>query len=136
MGKGLRYNIEHIGDTFVGGIMKASDAAKTSARGIVLTYDLNDLKKKRQGIVHKIGERLVQLRNDNPDLNIAEDEEMPNLLSESDRIKKEIEAAEKELEERLYPCKQESDQRENTGCQERRQALCQRFSLASFWGFL
>ena len=115
MDKGLRYNIEHIGDTFIDVIIKASDAARTSAKGIVLTYDLNDLKRKRREIVRGIGERLVQLRKDAPGLNIAADEEMTRLLSEFDRTEKEIEAAERELKERLYPRKSETDQIKNTG---------------------
>ncbi len=118
MGKGLRYNIEHVGDVFVDAILKASGAAKASARGIVLTYDLNDLKRKRRNLLCRIGERFTQLRKEGAGLDIASiasDGEMSRLLSEFDGIEGEIEAAERELEERLYPGCGETRRLESAG---------------------
>ena len=101
MGEGIRYNIQHIGDLFVDHLEMAFDYAKSSTRGISLTYDIHDIEKKKRKLLRKIGERVAKVRSASPELAVFDDEKMMELFSRLGGLEDSIEAHKKEREERL-----------------------------------
>ncbi len=92
MKEDLRYKIQHTGDVIVGTLCDVISIAKSSARGIVLTYNINELRRRKRDIARKMGERLVQVRKDDPEIHVSEDETMKKLFSALDKIQKSIDA--------------------------------------------
>jgi hypothetical protein len=90
----------------LGLLKKVPDAAKSSARGVILTYDIHELRKKKQDIVRQIGERIVEIRKESPEMNAADDEKMRTFLLEIDAIDSKLDDYINEREERLYPAKE------------------------------
>ncbi|MES0338340.1 MAG: hypothetical protein SFH39_18500 [Candidatus Magnetobacterium sp. LHC-1] len=103
MENNLRYMMSHMGDYMVGLIDKVSSAAKASAKGVVLTYDIRDLRGRKKDVLHKIGKRLTECRNIDGGAFVARDDELTRLLDEFDDIKNKAETFLKERTERLYP---------------------------------
>ncbi len=62
MREDVRYKMQHLGDIFVDTLSCVADSAKKHAKGIVLTYDIWDLKKKRREYLSLIGRRIVQVK--------------------------------------------------------------------------
>ncbi|HIJ19445.1 MAG TPA: hypothetical protein HPP58_00205 [Deltaproteobacteria bacterium] len=108
MEKDFRYKMRHIGDAFADQVEKLGHTAKGSVRGVVLTYNIDGLKKEKEKIVVRVGERMAAGRKDDPTFNISEDEIMTTLLSKLDQIEEKIEAFKRERKERLYPKKCET----------------------------
>ena len=105
MGKDFKHKMRHIGDAFADQVENLGHAAKGSVRGIVLTYNIDGLKKEKEKIVAGIGERMAAARKEDQTFNISEDETMTTLLSELDQIEERIETFKSERKERLYPKK-------------------------------
>jgi len=82
---------------------KVPDAAKSSARGVILTYDIHELKKKKDMITKQVGERIVELRKESPEANAADDETVRTFLLEIDAIDSKLDDYIAERKERLYP---------------------------------
>ncbi|MCJ7593558.1 MAG: hypothetical protein MUO52_02155, partial [Desulfobacterales bacterium] len=101
MGKGLRYNIQHAGDHFVGVLEKGFGTLRSSTTGISLTYDIHELAKKKRKVCRLIGERIAEIRKLSPGRDFLSDERLLNLLSRVDGIEEKIEACRTEREERL-----------------------------------
>ncbi len=103
MERDLRYKMRHIGDAFVDKVENLGLSIKGRARGIVLTYNIDELKEKKEKIVNRIGKRMVAIRKKDPGLNVLKDEMMITLFSKLDKIEGQMEACIKERRERLYP---------------------------------
>jgi len=60
MGKGVRYKIEHMGDSIADGLEQTLGWAKSSTRGVSLTYNIHELeKKKKEGHEQNRGKAVV-----------------------------------------------------------------------------
>ena len=103
MGKGLRYNIQHMGDHFVDVLGKGFGAVQCSTKGISLTYDIHDLTKRRNKVCRLIGERIAEIRSVTPENELFGDERLREIFSKLDNIDKKIEASKREREDRLNP---------------------------------
>ncbi|MBV6340759.1 hypothetical protein [Candidatus Magnetobacterium casense] len=103
MENNLRYMMSHMGDYMVGLIDKVSSTAKASAKGVVLTYDIRDLRGRKKDVLHKLGKRLTECRNIDGGAFVARDDELTGLLNEFDDIQNKTETFLKERTERLYP---------------------------------
>lgn len=103
MGKGLRYNIQHVGDHFVDTLEKGFGVVRSSTKGISLTYDVHDLAKKRKKACRLIGERIAEIRKVSPEGEVFSDERLMELFSKLDGIDEKIEMCKREREERLNP---------------------------------
>jgi len=110
MEKDFRYKMRHIGDAFVDKVEKVGLSIKGSVRGIVLTYNIDELKKEKEKIVNGIGKRMVAGRKKDPDFNVLQDKMMIKLFSKLDKVEGQMEACIKERRERLYPNKFASKQ--------------------------
>jgi hypothetical protein len=86
-------------------IKKVPDAAKSSARGVILTYDIHELGKKKEKLVKQLGDRIVELRREAPGTNTADDETVRTLLLEIDAVDSTLQDYINEREMRLYPAK-------------------------------
>lgn len=96
-----------IGEKTRGLITKTTDSSLTFTRGIILTYDIHELKSKKTKITRKIGERIVEARKDLSS-RYTEDPLLKDLLEELDKIDSQIAACITEREERLSaPAKSE-----------------------------
>jgi hypothetical protein len=104
MGKGLRYNIQHLGDHFVGALGKGFGAIQCSTKGISLTYDIHDLETRRRKVCRLIGERIAEIRPASPENDLFRDERLREIFSRLDNIDAKIEASRREREDRLNPC--------------------------------
>lgn len=88
MEKDCRYKLEHMGDSFVEMLAKVSCASKSSARGVVLTYDIRQLTKRKEALIREMGMRVAQIGKDNPSL--AQDEKIIELLGRLDETDKRL----------------------------------------------
>jgi hypothetical protein len=112
----FRYTMEHLGDIVagklesvagkLGGVAgklgKVFGSLKTSTRGVVLTYDIHDLEKKRRKILTSIGEQMGKVRAQSPEMAIFNDEGIMKLFVELTRVEDRIENCVQEREARLY----------------------------------
>ena len=57
-----RYQLQHLGDTFVDAVSSVATSARQHAKNVVLTYDLRALQKKKTQCLSLIGGRIVQVR--------------------------------------------------------------------------
>jgi hypothetical protein len=90
----LRYNLQHIGDIFVGAVQKTADSAMQCSRGTILAYDIQRLSCKRKSIYSDIGERVSQVLKEGGD--IAQDAGMSELTTRLGLLDKDIAAFETE----------------------------------------
>ncbi len=103
MGKGARYRIEHLGDTVADGLEQTVKWARSSTKGISLTYNIHDLEKKRKKAWAKIGERLSSLRERSPELEVFKDEQLLELFVNLDEMDEKLRTASTERDEKLNP---------------------------------
>lgn len=94
MGFDLRYNLQHIGDIFVGAVQKTADTAMQCSRSTILTYDIQRLSCKRKSLYRDIGERVSQVLNEGAD--VTQDARMSELTVRLGLIDKDIAAFESE----------------------------------------
>jgi len=100
-GEGLRYKFQHLGDIVADKLEAGCRATKSSTRGVVLTYDLCDLRKKKRKVVGKIGARLVQIRKESPELDVFQNEKMMEVFNKLAKLEDREEAIIQERLERL-----------------------------------
>jgi hypothetical protein len=105
MERDFRYRMRHIGDAFVDKVENVGLCIKGSVRGIVLTYNIDELKKEKEKIVNRIGKRVVALRSKESGQDLMRDDVMRGLFQSLDEIQDEIDASFKERDKRLYPNK-------------------------------
>ena len=103
MGQGCRYKIQHMGDIFVDKLDKGFGLFKSSTRGITVTYNIHELRKKRGKLLKQIGAAIAEVRKRAPELDVFSDEAVMALFAKLDEIDKNIQACTQEREERLYP---------------------------------
>ncbi|MBF0559100.1 MAG: hypothetical protein HQL08_10000 [Nitrospirae bacterium] len=99
MEKDFRYKVEHMGDYFVEVLAKVTCASKSSARGVILTYDIRQLTKKKEALIRDIGTRVAQISKDNPSL--AQDKRINELLELLDETEKRLSAYVEERQQLL-----------------------------------
>ena len=92
----VRHKMQHVGDYFVSAICDVINSAKGCAKGVFLTYDINELKREKKSFTKKIGQRLVQLKKDVPSLHVPDDEKLAKLFARMDEIQNKIDANIKE----------------------------------------
>ncbi|MBF0111464.1 MAG: hypothetical protein HQK74_01875 [Desulfamplus sp.] len=100
---GIRYKMTHLGDIVVDAFDRLWSSASSSTKGISLTYNIHELKKRKRKLHRKIGERVSKIKEQSPLLEIFDDEVLLNLFSDLAKIEKNINASIYEREERLYP---------------------------------
>ena len=105
MEKDFRYNMLHIGDNFVDRVKSLGRLVKSPIRGIVLTYNIDELKKEQDKLIKRMGTRLVAIRKKGSEQNIFNDAIMKKLIDSFDTVQNKIDAGIKERKERLYPPK-------------------------------
>lgn len=64
MGFDLRYNLQHVGDIFVGAVQKTADSALSCSKGTILFYDIKKLSCRKKCIYREIGARVFLLANE------------------------------------------------------------------------
>ncbi|MBF0328610.1 MAG: hypothetical protein HQL10_05595 [Nitrospirae bacterium] len=106
-GKDLRYKVQHGGDYFVGMIEKVADSAKSSARGVILTYDINQTEKKEEKLLKQIGEHAAHICKENP--SFAQDEKLKALLEKFDALEDKKSLFVAERDKLLYPEKKAAE---------------------------
>ncbi|MBF0564611.1 MAG: hypothetical protein HQK89_05155 [Nitrospirae bacterium] len=111
MKKDFRYTMEHLGDYLVDMTAKVAGSARISARGVILTYDIRRLRKKKKSLMIELGKRLVELRKEDPGLNAGRDEKTRELLSAIDDNEAKLDEFLYERQKRLYSsCKCTGDE--------------------------
>ena len=114
MEEDLRYKMQHIGDIFTSNIKNFGDIfacniknlgsyVKVFPRGIVLTYNIDELKSEKDKILKWIGRRLAAMRNKGIEQDVFSDEEMIKLFQRLDVIQEKIDAGINERKERQRP---------------------------------
>jgi hypothetical protein len=93
MSEDVRYKMQHLGDIFVDALSCVIDSAKKSAKGVVLTYDIRDLKKKKRQYLSLIGMRIVQVTKAGL-ADFRRDERLAGLISDAEKIDRYIESYE------------------------------------------
>lgn len=103
MEKDFRHNMQHLGDIVVDKLEKVFGSLKISTRGIVQTYEIHELEKKRRNILTRIGKRLGEVRKQSPEKAIFNDEDIMKLFSTLTTVEERLEKCQQEREARLYP---------------------------------
>ena len=105
MEKDFRYKMRHIGDDFVDQVQNLGLSIKGSVRGIVLTYNIDELKEEKGKIVNSIGKRVVAIRDKESGQDLINDDVLTRLFHRLDKIQDNIHASFEERKKRLYPNK-------------------------------
>jgi hypothetical protein len=100
----IRYKVEHMGDYFVDLLTKVVRASKSSARGVILTYDIHCLTKKNEALITDIGTRVVQISKVDP--SFVQDEKLRELMGRQDETDKKLSAYVEERKNILYPSRE------------------------------
>jgi hypothetical protein len=105
MERDFRYKMQHIGDAFVDKIENLGLSIRGCVRGIVLTYNIDELTKEKEKIVNRIGKTMVALRSKESGQDLIHDEVLTRLFHGLDEIQDKIDASFEERKKRLYPNK-------------------------------
>ena len=103
MGEDVRYKMQHLGDIFVDALLCVVDSAKKSAKGMVLTYDIHDLKKKKLQCLSLIGRRVVQVKKTGLE-DLKRDDNLVELIAQAENIDKYIESFEEKKKMTMCGC--------------------------------
>ena len=107
MSEEVRYKMQHLGDIFVDALSCVVDSAKKCAKGVVLTYDIRDLKKKKRQCLSLIGMRIVQVKKAGlADFN--RDDALVGLITDAGKIDRYIESYEEKKKETALGCKRKT----------------------------
>ncbi|MEI7635811.1 MAG: hypothetical protein WCJ37_00770 [Syntrophus sp. (in: bacteria)] len=93
MSEDFRFKMQHLGDIFVDTLSTVVDSAKKHAKGIVLTYDIHDLKKKKLQCLSMIGRRIVQVKTAGL-ADLKRDDNLVELITQAEKIDRYIESFE------------------------------------------
>ena len=104
MSENIRYKMQHLGDIFVDALSIVVDSAKKHAKGVILTYDIHDLKKKKLQSLSLIGRRVVQVRKAGL-ADLKRDDKLVELIAQAAKIDKYIESFEEKKKMALCGCK-------------------------------
>lgn len=103
----FRYKVEHGGDYFVGMIEKVAESAKLSAKGVILTYDINKTDEKEDKVARQIGEHVVQISSGNPAF--VQDDKLKGLIGQYETLENKKSRFVAEREKLLYPEKKAAE---------------------------
>ncbi len=87
MGKGMRYTMNHLGDIVVEGVEKIWGATCW----LTMRCFRNNYAKERQNITLALGQRIREIRQTSPDLEIFDDDILRDLFARLSEIEKKIE---------------------------------------------
>jgi len=103
----FRYKMQHVGDfvvdKFINKIESGLRSLSLSTRGIVLTYDLRELKRSKLKTFTKVGERVTEIKRTTPEMELFQDQDLVKLFRRIDELESRIEKRLQERESRLYP---------------------------------
>jgi hypothetical protein len=85
MREDVRYKMQHLGDIFVDTLSCVADSAKKHAKGVVLAYDIRDLKKKRGEYLSLIGRRIVQVKKAGL-VDLRRDDKLVEMIAHAEKI--------------------------------------------------
>jgi hypothetical protein len=85
MREDVRYKMQHLGDIFVDTLSCVADSARKSAKGVVLAYDIWDLKKKRREYLSLIGRRIVQVKKAGL-VDLRRDDKLVDMIAQAEKI--------------------------------------------------
>ncbi len=102
MERDFRYKVEHVGDYFADLLEGVVQCAKSSAKGVVLTYDIKQLSRKKETLLNNIGLRTSQLSKENSAF--TEDGILSELLRQLDEVEAKLKALIQEREGLISPC--------------------------------
>jgi chromosome condensin MukBEF ATPase and DNA-binding subunit MukB len=85
----LRYNLQHIGDIFVGAVQKTADSAMQCSKGVFLTYDVKKIQRKKQQISREIGERVTVLMREGAS-DVSQDAVLSTLIATLNCLENEL----------------------------------------------
>jgi len=97
MSQDIRYKMEHLGDIFVDTLSSVVGSAQKLAKGIVLSYDIRDLKNKRHQCLSEIGQRIVQVKKAGLE-DLKRDDILMDLFSKAQKLAQLIGSYEKKKE--------------------------------------
>ena len=81
----LNDNLRNVRNIFIDAVRKTADSATQSSKGLFLTYDIQQLCRKKEHVCRVIGERLTMLVKEGAE--VALDARMSELLSQlTDRV--------------------------------------------------
>jgi len=93
MSDGVRYKMQHLGDIFVDALSGVIDSAQKRAKGLVLTYDIHDLKQKKNQCLGQIGSRIVQVKKAGL-ADLKRDDKLVELIAQAEKIDQYIDSFE------------------------------------------
>lgn len=85
MREDVRYKMQHLGDIFVDTLSCVADSARKHAKGVVLTYDIWGLKKKRRECLSLIGRRIVQVKKAGL-VDLRRDDKLVEMIAHAEKI--------------------------------------------------
>ncbi len=100
----FRYKLQHLGDIVVGMLLKTTGSARRCARGVVLTYDIHEIRRQRHYYLCEVGKRLAQVKKAGL-TDVKKDDRLMELFSALEALEKKIEAYGEERDEMTRLCK-------------------------------
>ena len=98
MEKDWRYKFEHVGDRVADYIDSVIDLASGSVSGVVIGYHIHKIDKKTRKVATRIGERVIDMRKDEPAL-LSYDTKMMEIYTDLDQLQEARDKYVKEKEE-------------------------------------
>jgi hypothetical protein len=85
----LRYNLQNIGSIFTTAVQKTVESAKSCSKGVFLTYDITQLKSKKQRLSCEIGARIALLIQEGK-INVAHDAALSELIAQLETVEQDL----------------------------------------------
>jgi len=85
MEKDWRYKIEHVGDKVADCIESVIDLASGGVSGVIIGYHIHKIDRKTGKVATRIGERVIEMRKDDPDL-LSDDARMVEIFTDLDEL--------------------------------------------------
>jgi hypothetical protein len=85
MSEDVRYKMQHLGDIFADALSAVVDSAQKRAKSLVLTYDIHDLKQKKQHCLGQIGRRVAQVKKEGL-AELQTDGNLVELIAQAEKI--------------------------------------------------
>jgi len=103
MSEDIRYKMRHLGDIFVDALSTVVDSAQKRAKGLVLSYDIRDLKQKKRQCLGQIGSRIVQVKKEGL-ADLKRDDKLDELIAQAEKIDRYIASFEEKKKMTLCGC--------------------------------
>lgn len=107
MSEKIRYTMQHLGDIFVEALSDVVDCAQKLAKGVVLDYDIRDLKNKRRQCLSRIGQRIVQVKKAGL-TDLKRDDALGELFSQAEKMARYLESYEQKKRETAQGAKRKA----------------------------